>query len=156
MSLAELFSCSDDDVRLMTSNLKQVADGLGLPFGNRKMTYNSRLAQELGKWAESKGKGDEFHNAVFHAYLVAGKNIGDMPVLTEIIESVELDSRQAEKIITDRTFKPAVDADWNRSLKLKIKAVPTFLLNHDVLVGAQNYEALQTLLLSNHVPRRSY
>jgi predicted DsbA family dithiol-disulfide isomerase len=31
----------------------------------RKKTYNSRLAQELGKWAETKGKGDEYHDAVF-------------------------------------------------------------------------------------------
>jgi hypothetical protein len=37
--------------RAMT-RLKKVAEELGLPFGERKKTYNSRLAQELGKWAK--------------------------------------------------------------------------------------------------------
>ena len=138
----------------MTAGLKQVADGLGLPFGDRKMTYNSRLAQELGKWAELKGKGVEFHNAMFRAYLVDGKNIGEIPVLIQIAESVRLDGEEAKKIIKNRTYKPSVDSDWNRSFELKITAIPSFLLNHHVLVGAQNYEALQTLLLSNNVPRR--
>jgi predicted DsbA family dithiol-disulfide isomerase len=49
------------DIEGVKLRLKQVADELGLPLGDRKMTFNSRLAQELAKWAESKGKGDEFH-----------------------------------------------------------------------------------------------
>ena len=40
------------------ARLKQVAEELGLTLGKRKKTYNSRLAQELAKWAESKGRGD--------------------------------------------------------------------------------------------------
>ena len=36
------------DIDQMMTHLKQVSSGLGLPFGDRKMTYNSRLAQELG------------------------------------------------------------------------------------------------------------
>jgi len=43
----------------MMVRLKNAADAEGLPWGTRKMTYNSRLAQELGKWAEEKGRGDE-------------------------------------------------------------------------------------------------
>jgi predicted DsbA family dithiol-disulfide isomerase len=39
------------------------------------MTYNSRLAQELGKWVETRGKGDQYHDAVFQAYFVDGKNL---------------------------------------------------------------------------------
>ena len=31
----------------MMRNLRQTAADLGLPFGERKKTYNSRLAQEL-------------------------------------------------------------------------------------------------------------
>ena len=32
----------------MINRLRQVAAEIGLPFGNRTMTYNSRLAQEMG------------------------------------------------------------------------------------------------------------
>ena len=49
----------------------------GLPFNaERNMSYNSRLAQELSKWAEEKGKGDEAHDVLFRAYFVDVKNIG--------------------------------------------------------------------------------
>ena len=112
------------------ANLKQVANGLGLPFGDRKMTYNSRLAQELGKWAESKDKGHEFHNAAFRAYFVDGRNIAKADVLVEVAESVDLSGEDALKVMQKRTYREAVDLDWKRSRELRVTAVPTFLFDH--------------------------
>ena len=126
-----------------------------LPFGDRKMTYNSRLAQELAKWAELKDKGNEFHDAVFRAYFVDGKNIGKADVLVEVAESVDLSGKDALKVIQNRTYREAVDLDWRRSRELRITAVPTFLFNHQLLVGAQKYEKLEKLMLSNKVKRRT-
>jgi predicted DsbA family dithiol-disulfide isomerase len=137
------------------AHLKQVASGLGLPFGHRKMTYNSRLAQEIGKWAESRDKGHEFHNAAFRAYFVDGRNIGKADVLAELAESVDLNGKDALKVIQDRTYREAVDLDWKRSHELRVNAVPTFLFNNQFLVGAQKYAELEKLLLSNNVKRRT-
>jgi predicted DsbA family dithiol-disulfide isomerase len=50
----------------------------------RLITFNSRRAQELGKWAEALGKGDEFRKVVFKAYFADGKNIAKFLVLKEI------------------------------------------------------------------------
>jgi len=137
------------------AHLKQVASGLGLPFGDRKMTYNSRLAQELGKWAESKNKGHEFHNAMFRTYFVDGQNIGKADVLIEVVESINLNGKDAHKFIKSRTYREAVDSDWKRSYELKVNAVPTFLIDHQVLVGAQKYKSLEKLMESNNVKRRT-
>jgi predicted DsbA family dithiol-disulfide isomerase len=139
----------------MMAHLKQVANGLGLPFGDRKMTYNSRLAQELGKWAESKGKGREFHNAMFRAYFADGQNIGKANLLIEVAESINLNGEDAQKIIQGRTYREAVDSDWKRSYELKVTAVPTFLFNNQRLVGAQNFETLEEFLMSNNAIRRN-
>ncbi len=139
----------------MMEHLKQVAFKLGLPFGERKKTYNSRLAQELGKFAEQKGKGDEFHKAMFRAYFVDGQNIGKPSILVELAESIHLNGKDVHKIIQDRTYKDAVDLDWKRSYELGVTAVPTFLFNHQRLVGAQNFETLEKLLMSNNVKRRN-
>ena len=139
----------------MLAHLKNVAGGLGLPFGDREMTYNSRLAQELGKWAESQGAGDAFHHAAFRAYFVEGKNIAEVPVLVRTAESVNLSGEDALAILQDRTYKDAVDSDWQRSYESKVTAVPTFACNHQTLVGAQPYKALEKLLLSNNVKRRN-
>jgi len=43
----------------MYQRMKALMDAEGLPYGKRTYTYNSRLAQELGKWADTlPGGGD--------------------------------------------------------------------------------------------------
>ncbi len=135
-------------------NLRKTAADLGLPLGERKKTYNSRLAQELGLWAESKNKGDVFHTAAFKASFVDGKNIGKIPVLVDLAASVELPRKEAATVLATRAFKAAVDADWSLSQEKGITAVPTFVMNHDKLVGAQPYEMLERLMEANGVKKR--
>jgi predicted DsbA family dithiol-disulfide isomerase len=135
--------------------LKRIANRLGLPFGEPKITYNSRLAQELSKWAESKGKGHEFRRALFHAYFVKEQPINEIQVLAKLAESVDLNFKDAQKILQERSFMEAVDLDWKRSCEANITEIPTFILNHQVLVGAQPYETLKNLLLPNDIETRN-
>jgi len=146
LSLEELYAGRAIDIKKNMSRLKQVADELELPLGERKKTYNSRLAQELAKWAELKGKGDPFHNAVFRAYFVDGKNIGKVDELLTMAVSIGLPEKETKSVLELRTFKEAVDSDWYRSRSLKITAVPTFVVDHQAIVGFQPYEALEQLL----------
>lgn len=127
-------------------HLKRVAAELGLPWGMRMRTYNSRRAQELGKWAEASGQGDEFHLAVFQAFFATGQNIADIAVLKEIAGTLGLDGRMAEQALAERTFKAAVDRDWAYSRTCGITAVPTFMVDGRKVVGAQPYQALQDLV----------
>jgi predicted DsbA family dithiol-disulfide isomerase len=143
------------DISRMMIVLKRIANRLGLPFGEPKITYNSRLAQELGKWAESKGKGHEFHKAVFYAYFVKEQPIDEIQILAKLAESVNLNVKDAQKILQDRTFREAVDLDWKRSYELNVTEIPTFILNHQVLVGAQPYETLRNFLLPNNIETRN-
>jgi predicted DsbA family dithiol-disulfide isomerase len=138
----------------MLTRLKQVARDLELPFGDRKMTFNSRLAQELGKWAEKMGKGDAFHDAVFRAYFADGRNIADVNILADITTSVGLDAKEAHDVIAARTFKEAVDTDWTRAYESRVTAVPTFVMNGQALVGAQTFNTLANFVLENKVKRR--
>jgi len=154
LTLEQLFAGRGLDIDKMMSRLKTVADELGLPLGKRKKTYNSRLAQELGKWAECKGQGDEFHDAVFRAYFVNGKNIGKVEELAGLAKSIGLPEEEARAVLQLRSFQEAVDADWSRAHAMGISAVPTFVLNRQAVVGAQPYEVLEQLLINNIVPKR--
>ena len=155
LALEELFAGRSIDIDQMMTRLRQVADEEGLPFGDRKKTYNSRLAQELGKWAESQGRGDEFHMALFRAYFVGGKNIGKIPILIDLAESMELSRKEAQEVLETRAFEEAVDLDWSRSRAKGVTAVPTFMLNQQAVVGAQPYGALERFMKSNNVRKRS-
>ena len=146
MSLEELFKGRGIDLPSSMGHLKKVAAELGLPWGMRTRTCNSRRAQELGKWAEALGKGDEFHMAVFQAYFADGRNIADISVLKEIAGTIGLDGRMAEQALAERTFKEAVDRDWEYSRSCGITAVPTFMVDGRKVVGAQPYQALEDLV----------
>ncbi len=122
--------------------LKRVAYECNLPWGARSRTYNSRRAQELGKWAESVDKGDEYHTAVFKAYFADGLNIGKVSVLVQLAGALGLDSRRAEEILSRGTFKDEVDRDWEYSRASGVTAVPTFQAGGQVAVGAQPYHVL--------------
>ncbi len=154
-SLQDLFSGQKVDIPQLLARLKQVAQDLELPFGDRKMTYNSRLAQELGKWAEQMGKGETFHTAVFKAYFADGQNIGDTEILADIARSIGLSGSRARGVLKDGAFKAAVDADWNRAYESRITAVPTFWMGGQSLVGAQPYAAMENFMRQNKVGRRS-
>ena len=153
LSLAELFAGQGKDIPGMLARLKQVADQEGLPWGKREKTFNSRRAQEFGKWAESKGAGDRFHAAVFRAYFVEGRNIAHSDVLVDLALSLDLPVPEAKQMLADRPFRDAVDADWERARTLGITAVPTFVMNARAVVGAQPYEVLVDLMRANHVGR---
>ena len=154
LTLEQLFAGRSIDVGEVMAGLKKVADEEGLPFGDRDMTYNSRLAQELGKWAESKGIGESFHNAVFRAYFVEGRNIGKIQELVDVARSVNLSGDEAKEVLEARGFKEAVDSDWSRSRSMGVTAVPTFLLDNRFVVGAQPYEVLEQLLNVSGVKKR--
>jgi len=89
----------------MLGRLKQVADELKLPLCERKRTYNSRRATELGKWAEVQGRGDTFHEAIFRAYFAEGLNIADLSVLKKICSRINLDPDEAERVLAEGSYK---------------------------------------------------
>jgi predicted DsbA family dithiol-disulfide isomerase len=134
------------DPEAMYQQMKARMDAEGLPYGRRTHTYNSRLAQELGKWADTQPGGEAIHDALYKAYFVEARNIGDPDILVEIAESVGLDGAEARKVVEERRFKDEVDADWQKSAAYGVTGVPTFVAAKYGVVGAQPYESLVQLV----------
>ena len=126
----------------------------GLPYGDRSMTFNSRLAQELAAWAETQPKGSAIHKGLFQAYFVDGTNLSEIEHLLGVVAKLGLPVGAAQDSLLRRDFREAVDADWQRSRDLGITSVPTFVLGTRGLVGAQPYDQLERLLLTGGIARR--
>lgn len=139
----------------MYRQMKERMDAEGLPYGRRTHSYNSRLAQELGKWADTVPGGDKLHDALYRAYFVDSRNIGDPDVLLDVVASVGLDVEAAREVISSRRFKDAVDADWAKSAQYGVTGVPTFVAGRRGVVGAQPYETLERLVTTAGAARKT-
>lgn len=158
-SLESLFAGRHLDLAAMHDRLATVMRAEGLAYGERTHTYNSRLAQEFGKWAETQTGGDDaalsrVHEALYRAYFVEGRNIGLVDELVAIAESLGLSSTSAREILTTRQLKEAVDADWVYARRAGVTSVPTFVVGQRGVVGAQPYDVLERLVVEGGaVPR---
>ncbi len=145
-TLEELFAGRDYDIDAAYRRMKGLMDAEGLDYGKRTHTYNSRLAQELGKWAETQPGGEAIHMALFRAYFVDNRNIGNPGVLMEIAREVGLPEDGAREVIEERTFEAAIDMDWAKSRQYGVTGVPTYVAERQGVVGAQPYEALEQFM----------
>jgi predicted DsbA family dithiol-disulfide isomerase len=137
------------------ARLKAMADAEGLPLSRRSMTYNSRLAQELGLWAESKGKGDDFHMAAYQAYFVDNRNLAENEVLVELAVDVGLEAAEAATVLEERSFSDALDEHWSRALGAGVQVIPTFAAGGQRAIGAEPYDVLEKLVVAAGAKRRS-
>jgi predicted DsbA family dithiol-disulfide isomerase len=148
LSLEELFAGRNIDIPAAQARMTQLMAEEGLPYGERTMTYNSRLAQELAKWAETQSDGQQIHDALFHAYFADGVNLAKIDNLVAIADRLGLPAVKAKQVLAERPFQESVDADWRRSRELGVTSVPTFVVGNRGLVGAQPYEQLEALVTS--------
>lgn len=152
--MEELFRGRGIDLEAAQRRMKGLMDAEGLPYGKRERTFNSRLAQELGKFGDERGV-PQIHDALYRAYFVEGSNIAKLPVLIKAATSVGIPADEARDVLTERRLRAAVDEDWARSRQLGVTGVPTFVIGRKGLVGAQPYEDLEELVRSAGAqPRR--
>jgi predicted DsbA family dithiol-disulfide isomerase len=145
VALSELFAGRGLDLDALHARMKSLMDAEGLPYARRDRTYNSRLAQELGKWAEAEGR-PAIHDALYRAYFVDGTDIDSVDALVGIAERVGLPADEARRTLSERTFRAAVDGDWAHARALGVTGVPTFVAGGRAVVGAQPYAALERLV----------
>ena len=135
------------DIAASQARMRGIMAQEGLPYGERTHTFNSRLAQELGAWATTQVDSEGIHDALFQAYFVAGKNIGNIDILVDVAEAAGLSEAEARQVLISRGFKDTVDADWQRARRLGVTGVPTFMAQGRGVVGAQPYEVLERLVV---------
>lgn len=134
------------DITKMLLGLQQVANSLNLPFGLRTHTYNSRRAQELGKWAEQQGLGTPYREAIYRAYFADGRNIAEPSELAQIAESIGLSAQDAVAVLQEKRFAAEVDSDWQYGHSLGVSSVPSYQYAERWLTGFQEYAAYQQLI----------
>jgi predicted DsbA family dithiol-disulfide isomerase len=148
LTLEQLFAGRNFDLDAAQRKMAALMRQEGLEYGQRSMTYNSRLAQELACWAELQAGGSGIHDALFRAYFVDNVNLARRDNLVAIAASVGLDEDAARDALETRAMRAAVDEDWRRSRTMGVTGVPTFVCAGRVAVGAQPFEAIEQMVVA--------
>jgi predicted DsbA family dithiol-disulfide isomerase len=128
---------------------------VGLTFRHDLMarTPNTFDAHRLIRLAGQEGVQGEVVEALFSAYFVEGRDIGDHTVLTEIAERAGIPRERAEEVLHGSEGAAEVAAEEAEARRQAVSGVPTFAVGGTpVFSGAVRAEIIAARLLAaaNH------
>ncbi|MBC6952309.1 DsbA family oxidoreductase [candidate division KSB1 bacterium] len=122
--------------------LKQMANAYGLEMVFATRIPNTRIAHESTEYARQKGKGFEFHHAVFDKFYGKGEDVSKWNVLRDAALQVGLDADEMQSEVEAGRYTATVNGLVKHASQIGVTGVPTYVLNdHYAIVGAQPYEA---------------
>ena len=137
------------------AHFKQMAEAAGLEVGQRTHWFNTDLAHEATEWAAEQGDVDAFRRAIFRAYFVDGRNIGDPPVLAELAADVGFDPADLRAALSERRYRERVQEQYAEARDVGVTAVPTFVAGGYAIEGSQPYEVFRRLMAAVGQPPRA-
>jgi len=135
----------------MTKNLTQLADEEGIKICEQTMTTNSRKALLLSEAVKPLGADVfyPFHEQLFNAYFIDGKNIGDENILRDIAKQNNIPENLVNQAWDDKYANGPADSVPTSLLPylqyagaLQAKSVPTFIIGKEMLNGVVSREKL--------------
>ncbi|MCT4609038.1 MAG: DsbA family oxidoreductase [Pelagimonas sp.] len=112
--------------------------GLTIHLDKIKTTPNTTDAHRLIHWAEIEGQQTPVVSALFRAYFVEGRDIGDHEVLADVADSCGMDASMVLRLLSsDMDKREIVERDAS-ARGMGINSVPTFIVaSQHAVPGAQ-------------------
>ncbi len=103
---------------------------------------NTINGHRLVRWAAAQGAAEAAIDALFAAYWVDGRDIGEDEVLVEIADAVGLDGDAVRALLLGDADRDEIAAMHNAATRIGVKGVPVAVLNRQaVLMGAESPDA---------------
>ena len=114
------------------------AAGLNINFEGMQRTPNTLDAHRLIHWAGIEEKQTEAVDALFHAYFVDARDIGDHDVLADIADQIGMDASVVRRLLQSESDREDIAKRDAHSRQMGISSVPTFIVGQKHAVpGAQ-------------------
>ncbi|OAN71153.1 polyketide biosynthesis protein [Sulfitobacter sp. EhC04] len=112
--------------------------GLTINFDQMTRTPNTLDAHRLIHWAGIEGRQTAAVSALFKAYFVEARDIGDAEVLADIADGIEMDAGVVTRLLQTDEDRQAIQDRDAHSRQMGINSVPTFIVaNQHAVPGAQ-------------------
>ncbi|MEM6758739.1 MAG: DsbA family oxidoreductase [Pseudomonadota bacterium] len=114
------------------------AAGLKIDFEGMQRTPNTLDAHRLIHWAGVEGKQTAAVSALFQAYFVDARDIGDAEVLADVADTIDMDASVVLRLLASDADRDDIKARDAHSRKMGISSVPTFIVaGQHAVPGAQ-------------------
>ncbi|MCL6282021.1 DsbA family oxidoreductase [Ruegeria sp. 2012CJ41-6] len=121
--------------------------GLTINFDAMTRTPNTMDAHRLIHWAGIEGKQNQAVDALFKAYFVDGRDIGDRDVLGDIADGLGMDASVVLKLLQSEADRDEIAARDAHSRKMGVSSVPTFIVaSQHAVPGAQPPELWEKVI----------
>lgn len=120
--------------------LTEAGDAEGIPFAFDRIDVspNTLDAHRLIRWAGEAEEQDAIVEALFTAYFLDGRDIGDHDVLADIAADAGMDGAQVLVRLSSDDDRAAVEAEIKQAYEIGVTGVPTLVvLGRYAIVGAQ-------------------
>lgn len=117
-------------------------EGIDFAFDRIERTPNTVDAHRLIRFASRSRRDPAMVEALFRAYFLKGRDIGDTDVLSAIAGECELDPAEVRPFLDGSAERSDVLAEHEFAVKQNISGVPCFILEgRYAIVGAQQPDA---------------
>lgn len=140
----ESLGYDSDRWQTMMASLNEMAVTEGVTLKEHDFTTNSRSALLLAEAAKLLGR-DIFyrvHTALFEAFFVEGRNIGDRAVLEILAQEAGMNASQIAAAWGENESNEKLAQYRQAALELGVRATPTFFIGEQRLDGAVPYTQL--------------
>ncbi|NOD77970.1 MULTISPECIES: DsbA family oxidoreductase [unclassified Ruegeria] len=121
--------------------------GLKIDFEGMKRTPNTLDAHRLIHWAGIEGKQNAVVDALFDAYFVQARDIGDPEVLSDIADSAGMDAAVVMKLLKSDADRDDIRNRDSHSREMGVSSVPTYIVaNQHAVPGAQPPEMWEKVI----------
>lgn len=120
-----------------------LAEGIHFAFERIEVSPNTLDAHRLIRWAAEAGVQHAVVSALFGAYFLDGRDVGDHAVLADVARAAGMDRHETAVRLASEDDREAVRDEVASAQRIGVTGVPTFILaGRYGLVGAQPTEDL--------------
>jgi len=131
----------------------RVARETGVALRVPERWLDSSSALEGAEFAREQGKFQDYHDVVFAAIFEEGKDVGDLPTLLALAESIGLSAEKLAQALATGVLASRVKENEAEAAAFGVVGYPTFLLGDFPLIGIQPAETMR-LLIQRYVDQK--
>ncbi len=136
-----------DQRRAAWERIDVLARDIGLEMRPPSVLTNSRIALEAVEFARDTGIDDErLEEALYRAYFVDGKNIGDPKIVEDAAVGCGIDRAALTEALKSGKYSLRLRDNAHDAQQRDVTGVPTFFIGEFPLVGAQSIDVMRAVL----------